>query len=203
MTFYNIIFGIAFIAAMRQFFMAFAARDATGICLAAVVALLVFNDTVYTSNLIEDHPVEKTLYSLGMKLIDLTNFVLLLLALTFLTPKDSFFGSGANISWMDKWPLHTLFWATLSAYWMLIIVWQRLAQNAGPGTDLRVTLPTKALPVAFFIAALMGLFHHATIDKWVAVIIVVVVLLYLVFIKVVPSIARPARRHGRAAPLGR
>lgn len=184
MTFYNIVYGIAFFAAIRQLFIAIAAQDLTGICLAAALALLVFNDTVYTSNFIEDRDDDRRAnYSLGMKLIDLAGFVLLLVATSFLSPDDSVFGKSANIGWMAAWPLRACFWFALFAYAILANIWQKLAlANIAGGDDRGISFPTKLLPWLMLVAGLIGLPQNADIDRVVSAVMLLLVLGYLAYI---------------------
>jgi hypothetical protein len=56
LTFYSIIFAIAVTASIRQVLVAIANRDITSGFYAAVVALFVFIDTMYTSQFLEPQP---------------------------------------------------------------------------------------------------------------------------------------------------
>jgi hypothetical protein len=127
MTFYNIIFGILFVAACRQLL---CLADSNLGWTAATVALIVFNDTLHTSQLLEgDEGLE---YKLSMKYLDLVAFMLLSLALIALDPADNPFAPklAPTISgWLSKtWTV----WALLAGYWTIAWFWNLAAGLTSP-----------------------------------------------------------------------
>jgi hypothetical protein len=132
MTFYNIIFGILFLGAIREVVVAFLLPEgerARVIWEAATLALIIFSDTVYTSHLVEE---QKLPYRIWMKLIDLVNFLVLGFAFLLLEPSDKnilqlpvqdilkvLFGPPGQ-------PPRWVFWATIFVYWLLLTAWVRI-----------------------------------------------------------------------------
>lgn len=130
MTFYNIIFGILFLGAVREIFASFALPEqirSLAFWKAAALTIIVFSDVVYTSHILEDL---KKKYNVWMKLLDLVNFIILTLALLSLNPTAS------NMFQLSVEPMFIkynignpapdwFFWTLLSIYWLLIIMWIR------------------------------------------------------------------------------
>src|ERR1044071_10132656 len=86
MTFYNIIFGILFLGGVREIFVALTSEHGGGLLAfweASILTLLIFSDVVYTSHVLEEL---KYPYTVWMKLIDLTSFILLTAALLLFNP---------------------------------------------------------------------------------------------------------------------
>jgi hypothetical protein len=105
MTFYNIIFGILFLNACQAVLASIGASAAGPWYLAAdpwflaFVALLIFNDAVNTSEVIEERKVE---YKIQMKLFDLVSFLLLSMAIISISRSTQVFGD-AN-AFARLWP---------------------------------------------------------------------------------------------------
>jgi hypothetical protein len=118
MTFYNIIFGILFLAACRQVLVL---SDVVYGWTAATIAVLVFNDAVNTSHVLERDTAPR--YDIFMKLIDLCNFLVLSLALIGLKPGDNPFGvtqlPARLVNLLQPW----FVWLLVSVYWVLAILW--------------------------------------------------------------------------------
>jgi hypothetical protein len=122
MTFYNIIFGILFLGACRQLLLL--AADTSRLWMAATVAVLIFNDVVNTSHVLEGSNAKP--YSIGMKLIDLTNFLILSLALIALSPAENPFGVAIPAKITELLTLRA-FWLLLVVYWCLAVLWNQFA----------------------------------------------------------------------------
>ena len=89
MTFYNVISGLLFLGAVQQMALGLSAWDPAHIVMGGVLAVLVFNDAVYTSHVVEG---ERTVaYELRLMLNDLVNFLLLAFAIAALNPKTNAF----------------------------------------------------------------------------------------------------------------
>lgn len=120
MTFYNIIFGILFLGALREVVRSLAQPEHPGFWQAVTLSLLVFSDTVYTSEVIEE---KQRPYSVWMKLTDLGNFVLLTFAILAIDP------TAENMLQLDVRPffggrpLEPVFWSLLALYWLGLILW--------------------------------------------------------------------------------
>ena len=127
MTFYNVISALIFFGAFQQLLIAIAADDAAHLLMAATLAVLVFNDAVYTSHVVEG---DKTVtYTLPLMLNDLLNFCLLAGAIAVLNPTQNVFE--VNLSSLfgetDDDELgrlsETWFWLILGVYWISILFW--------------------------------------------------------------------------------
>src|SRR5262245_28691544 len=124
MTFYNIISAVIFLGAFRELLRAFQGDDLAALSRASLVALLVFSDAIYTSWTVETR-VQK--YDPKLMSIDLINFMILSGTLVFLNPAET------NILQLDMTKLsasllsETRFWLLLCVYWLLIMLWTRLA----------------------------------------------------------------------------
>src|ERR1700687_3464971 len=99
MTFYNIIFGILFLGAFRQLMLLSATSDSGHVWMAATLLVLIINDVVNTTYIVEGRDPEK--YTLFQKLIDLTNFFLLSIALIALQPDNNPFQVSAPRALVD------------------------------------------------------------------------------------------------------
>lgn len=122
MTFYNVISGILFLGAC-QAFLEYLSRP--GMFMAATLAMIMFNEAVLTSELIERNkdPVD---YRLSMKFLDLGSFMTFGWALLTLVPEQNAFD--ANVSgalWGAGRP--RAFLLLLAAYWGLTLWWNYLA----------------------------------------------------------------------------
>lgn len=80
MTFYNIIFGLLFLGACQAVLVSLG--SGTDTLLLILVALLIFNDAINTSEVVEER---KFAYTLPMKLFDLASFLLLATTLIILS----------------------------------------------------------------------------------------------------------------------
>jgi RimJ/RimL family protein N-acetyltransferase len=132
MTFYNIIFGILFLGAFRVVIRSLASGppDWKLFPLAAILSILIFSDTIYTSLVIEGH---RTRYSIWMKLLDLTSFIILSFAIVVLDPTDKNIVSVdvqillANVTGWMRCSREALFWLLLAAYTVSMITWHHWA----------------------------------------------------------------------------
>ena len=123
MTFYNIIFGILFIAACRELvLLAWEPAWLTGACVVA----LIFNDVINTSHRVEE---EKSKYTVEMKALDLMSFFVLWGALTALDPASEnlelklTFATEQRLLAITPWPFMLL-------YWILLWRWNHCAAAA-------------------------------------------------------------------------
>lgn len=127
MTFYNIIFGILFLGAVREIFVSLALppgqRWLAG-CHAVILTLLIFSDVVYTSHAIEEL---RKGYGVGMKLLDLLNFIILTLALLTLNPtQNNMLQLSVESVYRDNTWIpapHALFWFLITLYWIGLTLW--------------------------------------------------------------------------------
>jgi hypothetical protein len=127
MTFYNVISALLFLGAVQQVLLGLQAWDPPHLLMGATLSVLVFNDAVYTSHVVE---CEKTVsYKLPLMLDDLLNFCLLALAIVALNPITNLFdvnlsmlfgvAAGEPVSARAE----MLYWVLLGIYWMSIMFW--------------------------------------------------------------------------------
>jgi hypothetical protein len=121
-TFYNVISGILFLGACKAFL---AALGSWLMLPTALLALTILNESVITSELIErtDKPVE---YSLGMKLLDFTTFLVLAWALLVVSPVKNAFDIDVSASLVGAGSPRA-FWLLLSTYWVLMLLWNHVS----------------------------------------------------------------------------
>ncbi len=127
MTFYNIIFGILFLAATGELLLAIVHLDFSRLGMAGTLALIIFNDTIYTSHVIEEN---RTPYSITMKLMDLLNFLFLSFAVLAISPTRNTFNIKIPEGFFNNNHV-TIFWGLLVLYWIIAIIWN-IHSNAYP-----------------------------------------------------------------------
>lgn len=129
MTFYNVISGILFLGACQVFL-----RNLGDPLMwpSAALMITILNEAVMTSELIETNGPHRVDYSLKMKLLDFVTFLILSSALLVLSPSQNVFEVQFQA---ENNPLVSprLFWGLLSAYWLLMLVWNWVAgQTSSP-----------------------------------------------------------------------
>jgi hypothetical protein len=88
------------------------------------IAVLVFNDVLNTSHVLE--PKEPSAYTAWMKILDLVSFFLLGAALLSLSPEAVDWKSTESET-LKKYLVPTSAWTFVAAYWCTSILWNRLA----------------------------------------------------------------------------
>jgi hypothetical protein len=130
-TFYNIIFGLLFLGAIRQLALFVVSGNALGILACAALAVFVFNDTITTAQYVED---DSNRYSERMKLLDLLSFLVLTTGLVLLSPNDNFLFTRSSGPVDTELPHLLWFRASLATYWIIAILWNVAAESARNGT---------------------------------------------------------------------
>jgi hypothetical protein len=125
MTFYSIIFGILFVSVCREILQAFFERKWLTLSLASTVALLIFNDVIYTSHGIDQMG---RFYTIQMKLVDLLLFILLAMSIVLLDPQNNLLGAKVDLDYLHG-RQEALLWGLLSLYWILGLVWDWLGDR--------------------------------------------------------------------------
>ena len=167
MTFYSIIFGLLFVGAARELLRnlvivlqldrelvaAFSGDPWADLFRAATLAMFIFSDTVYTSHAVEDRGLE---YTVGMKLMDTFNFVLLSVAVVLLNPTETNafdVSAGQRPAW---WA--TVFWLLLAVYFAMLSVWNWAAGifRAMPSTARGKYLPPALMTGSLLLLAAMS-----------------------------------------------
>ncbi|HWM44110.1 MAG TPA: hypothetical protein VNP36_16850 [Burkholderiales bacterium] len=170
MTFYSILFAVAFLASVQDLFLALFTRSLWHLPFPAVVSVLVFIDTIYTTHYMESKGPD---YGLTLKMLDLLGVLFLLLALTVLSPDTNSFvkvGSSAQIFGFSP---HASFWLSLSLYFAVTIVWHLKAGI--PPSNL-----SYGIVVLMLVACGLSFFKQDGVDAAVAVVILMVLVVYLV-----------------------
>lgn len=145
MTFYNIIFGILFLCAIREVLQAWFDGDRRRFWMAAVLTVLISNDILCTSHCIEER---KLHYTIAMKLADLIDFILLTMAVLLISPGGNLLGVQTNRACDDRVIAgrEPRFWSLLCGYWSLCMLWNGLGGTyAGDSFAWR-----RAIPYLFF-----------------------------------------------------
>lgn len=128
MTFYNVISGLLFVGGFQQLLLALAPFDGPRLSMAASLVLLIFNDAVYTSHVVEG---EKTLdYKLPFMLKDLLNFTLLSMAIVILNPETNAFD--VKMTAVKQHLTANKYWLVLMVSWLVVIKWTYDAGRYNP-----------------------------------------------------------------------
>ena len=189
MTFYNVLSGILFLAACRQLLVL---MDTSVAWTAATIAVIVFNDALNTSHVLESR--NSPPYTIGMKLLDLLAFLLVSLALIAVQPADNPFGVVPReplASWLQPaW----VPWALMATYWAAaVVLWNWLAGIYGsPRWPCWAQVVSHCLVVPFVLMALVTWLcgTPADVPWWCNVITFTLVALYFVALK--PLTLKPA-----------
>lgn len=208
MTFYNIIFGILFLAVYRE--AAVALLEGRDVLWQLVsITLLLFNDTLFTAHAVES---AHRAYKLGLKFIDLLNFMILTVALVSLAPEGNLLSIPAP-HWLEGKVARIVSWGCVLLYWILCLVWTRLA-GCLPKRLPAIPYLVLVLFAGRFALAWSGLDQGALrlVDLLVAVAVALYVFAYKVAVRWVdapedaaptPSARLPkSERRGRGHPKG-
>ena len=174
MTFYGILFSVLFLASFRELGVSLTSPDsAARIPLFLVICIFVFNDMLFTSHVVEPSPARD--YMLGMKFVDLGNFILLSAALVA-TASDGNLLSIPRPACLVPRNAEALFWAALTLYWALCLTWSWLAGRLplrGGGVPTWIAIGLLLVPLAGFLLVLLAK-GGAAIEayRWIAVALV-------------------------------
>lgn len=206
MTFYNIIFGILFLCAVREVLQAFVDRCWPKFWMSTALGVLICNDILYTSHCIEENHIP---YTISMKLADLTNFLLLAACVMVLSPTGNLLGVQSTRSEVAGHPPprralgEPAFWFLLSAYWGLCMFWNVVGgAYAAENVAWRRTLP---LALSIPLVSMWGLawcWPRSRIMPLVRPAVAVLATLYVLLFKA-PEIARMHDRALEAAAASR
>jgi hypothetical protein len=171
MTFYSILFAVAFLASLQQLFIAIFTRELFDITFPAVVTLLVFIDTLYTSHYLEPDPGK---YKFPMKLLDIAGLILLMFALIVLAPANNSIVVLDPAHFKETFlPMLSCFWLALAAYFACSLVWHSYA-------GLENSPLSYAILGVFILAAILGFLRLRIVDVTIALVILILLLIYLV-----------------------
>jgi hypothetical protein len=199
MTFYNIIFGLLFIGAIREVYASIVEGDLLKFLMALSIAVSVFNDVLYTSHYIEK---DTAVYTVQMKLLDLLNFLVLGASLVILSPRQNGFYD-SNISVNIKLPAG-LFWGLLVVYWMLTLWWNRLAEKASKTRNHKRILIFRLIFLFPLLACFASLTPWPLLQIVVSIICAVALFAYMTICKLrEEKREKREKRRPRMCPFGR
>lgn len=123
MTIYGVILAILFLGAFRELLASIESGNVLRILMSLTLALLVFNDAIYTSWTVEQRKRE---YRPPLMSIDLANFLILAAVLISMNPtRDNVFSLA--VPRIGGWLPESRAWLLLGFYWLLVILWTKLA----------------------------------------------------------------------------
>lgn len=173
MTFYNIIFGILFLGAVREVFRVISVDKGWGFWvspsfwMAATLTLIIFNDVVCTTHILEPSSNQKErVYTFSMKLLDLFSFILLCGALVVLSPSDNSFSINASAH-VSKDLQELLFWLLLTTYWIVVLVWNAIGKVYPTSLHIWQRLIPFVMLVLFMILGVVSFFYPGGIVTWI------------------------------------
>jgi hypothetical protein len=155
MTFYNVISGLLFLGAVRQLLVAADAGSLPQALMAGTFAILVFNDAVYTSHVVEGEGTVK--YKLNLMLIDLVSFLLLALAMVTINPIDNVFN--APMPRLAEWLSEAWFWFFLALYWGSVMLWTHIAGLYRTRHPRSLVIASSFILTLFALEALLAASH--------------------------------------------
>jgi len=167
MTFYNVVSAVLFLGAFQQLLLAAESSHVPRIIMASTLALLVFNDAVFTSHTVEG--ARQVNYRLSMMLIDLLNFLLLAVAIVVINPLQNPFS--VAVVQLGPWLNEPCFWMLVAAYWLLVLLWSRLAGWYGPSYPRWLLVCAFLISILFFLEALVANGGDSTLNsagRWIA-----------------------------------
>jgi hypothetical protein len=179
MTFYNVISGLLFLGAFRQLLVAIDLASLSQGLMASALAILVFNDAVYTSHVVEGEGI--VAYKLNLMLVDLANFLLLALAMATINPSNNVFGVGATR--VNGFLGDSGFWILLALYWVGVMVWTWLSGLYRQRHSRLLLSASAAIPVLFMLTALVGKWGSGPVFTTTELLSVIYILTYIALLR--------------------
>ena len=185
MTFYNVISALLFIGAFRELARAFDQTLLPQIWMASCFAVIVFNDMLSTSYLVET---KRTVdYDWVLQLIDLANFFVLAIALVAIHPGDNFFQ--VTLQGRLKGLTEQSFWFLLALYWLLLMAWSWRARLEWPGNRLKWSFGVAGI---FLVECALVIWDRSSLlAEWGRFVVFAYVVVYLGFRVVVGLKTKP------------
>ena len=153
MTFYNIIFGILFLAACQAVLLSL--NRETDTALIALVALMIFNDAVNTAEAVEERKFD---YTVGMKLIDLASFLVLATTLILLSENTKNFLDAPVYPSLPEWIRHpSVPPVLLLVYCGLVAGWNRASKDIWKRSEWPWYLVASVVAIVIALLVLVGL----------------------------------------------
>lgn len=182
MTFYNIIFGILFLGAVGQFFhIVFESSNFNFMTLPSfwmvtTLTLVVFNDVIYTTQVLEGPPTDKRKdYTLSMKLLDLLSFMFLCAALLVLAPSDNILSVKIKTDLLQE-SREFFFWLLLTVYWATAIIWNTAGKVYSDSSSGKIRWMLIVMLILSGFLSLANFFHFPGSIVWI---LRVFILLYM------------------------
>lgn len=175
MTFYNVLSALLFLGSLRVLLLAIEAGNWRGIFTAGCLVVIVFNDMLSTSNVVES--IKETAYTLPLMLIDLVNFMLLALGTVILSPKKNLFD--IEVPRISAALGAASFWLLLVLYWLLLMLWTRIS-CVPKKQERKVVLRQWTVVIAFAVMWLLYLLGCTGITTPATLVVLVYLILYLV-----------------------
>lgn len=180
MTFYNVISALLFFGAVRQLLLAIQLGEVGQMLMAATFGLLVFNDALYTSHVVEGSKTAE--YKLPLMLVDLTNFALLAMAMIAINPGNNPFD--VAFTRLPPNASEPLFWLLIAVYWGLVMAWTVIAGLYPAGYPRRLIAAAGGVIILFAVSAVVAaaspnsLFH-----AWIRAASIIYVIGYVAIIR--------------------
>jgi len=180
MTFYHVISAILFFGAFRELLAAVNSGDILRISMSLTLALLVFNDALYTSWAIED---QKREYRPRLMFIDLANFLILSSVLISMnSSRENVFE--VAVPRIGLWLPESRGWLLLGVYWLLIILWTKLAGIYDtPKYPKWLILCSFGIAVGFIIQSFVATSSTGRIGMTLAILVTAYAFLYILLLR--------------------
>lgn len=178
MTFYNVLSALLFVGALRVLLLAFEASNGPNIFGSGCLVVLIFNDMLSTSYLVESKAEIK--YTLPLMLIDLWNFLILALAMIVISPGDNLFN--IKLFKIAGFLGQHSFWPLLALYWVFLMLWTYISGTGclGQRRSLLLQFSVAAVFLAPWVLYILGLLNVARVAEMLAL---GYLMLYLVLIR--------------------
>lgn len=176
MTFYCIIFGFLFIGACREFFQAAFSKKWRVFCIASTLALLVFNDILFTSHEVEVLCIQ---YTIWMKLVDLIAFLILTMAFIVLNKKSNFLEITIQSKVFTR-RRETIIWSLLGSYWLLALLWNKIGKVYAIKHGYRLEIAVFIL-ILLILMIILSAYPYGIITKLTRWIVPVIILFYILY----------------------
>lgn len=180
MTFYHVLSAILFFGAFRELLRAIDSGDPDHFWMAAIVALFVFNDAIFTSWVIEQQHRE---YRPALMFIDLINFGILSAVLISLNSGEHNLFEVA-LPRIGSWVSEPRAWLLLGSYWGLIILWTKLAGVYDASDYPKWLIPLSvAIVLAFLIQAGFAEWSTSAVNGCVRLLVTVYTFIYILGVR--------------------
>ena len=177
MTFYNVISALLFLGTIRALLVAVDAWRIHEIWMGSTLTLLVFNDMLSTSHLVESE--RSVNYNNTLMALDLLNFFLLAAAMIALNPSQNLFD--LNLPNLAAYLDEAAFWGLLAVYWGALMYW---TYYAGIRREIAAYAYSVVIPILYLIIAVIVSWDASGgIAQWCRAGVTIYLLVYLIWIR--------------------